>query len=210
MKGMAVAVYDEQTLNSLTDSELVLLAQQNNTPAMEIILSRYKPWVCSLSSKFYMQGYDKEDIIQEGMIGLFKAIIDYKKGKSSFKSFAGLCITRKIISALKSSKRQKHIPLNSSISLDSEDIINPDGFIADTTSDEKKLNPESIIIGKENLEYYESVIKETLSTLEQNVLKYHMQGLSYKDIAQLLSKDIKAVDNAVQRIKKKLISIADL
>lgn len=203
-------MYDEQTLTALNDAELVLLAQQNNTSAMEIILSRYKPWVCSLSSKFYMQGYDKDDIIQEGMIGLFKAIIDFKKGKASFRSFAGLCITRKIISALKSSKRQKHIPLNSSISLDNEEITNPDGLLADTASDEKKLNPEAIIIDKENLEYYESLIKEKLSSLEQKVLRYHIQGLSYRDIAQLLQKDVKAVDNAVQRIKKKLISIADL
>lgn len=202
-------MYDEQTLTALEDAELVLLAQNNNTSAMEVILSRYKPWVCSLSSKFYMQGYDKEDIIQEGMIGLFKAIIDYKKGRASFKSFAGMCITRKIISALKSSKRQKHIPLNSSLSLDNEDITNPDGLIADTTSDEKKLNPELIVIDKENLEYYESLIKENLSPLEQRVLNYHIQGLSYKDIAQLLEKDVKSVDNAVQRIKKKLISIAE-
>lgn len=203
-------MYDEQTLTALNDAELVLLAQQNNTSAMEIILSRYKPWVCSLSSKFYMQGYDKDDIIQEGMIGLFKAIIDFKKGKASFKSFAGLCITRKIISALKSSKRQKHIPLNSSLSLDNEEITNPDGLLADTASDEKKLNPEAIMIDKENLEYYEALIKEKLSSLEQKVLKYHIQGLSYRDIAKLLQKDVKAVDNAVQRIKKKLISIADL
>ncbi len=199
----------EQVIDNLSDENTVTLAQAGNSQAMEQIIARYKPLVQSTSSKFYMNGLDNDDIIQEGMIGLYRAIIDYKPGKSAFKTFAVLCITRRIISVLKATKRQKHIPLNSSLSLDNELYQNSDNFLIDLIEDTHKKNPESIIISEENLKQYKKIISNTLSALEYKVFTYHLHGHSYSDIAKIINKDIKSVDNAIQRIKKKLLCIVD-
>ena len=197
---------DRENISSLNDEDVVLLAQDGNKYATENIILRYKNSVYAISSGYYMNGFDKEDIIQEGMIGLYRAIINYKPGKASFKTFAVLCITRKIVSVLKSAKRHKHIPLNSSLSLDNELFTDNEIQFINYFHELEKNNPEEIIISKENLLLYEEKIKNTLSKLELNVLSLHISGHTYKQISQLLNKDVKSVDNAVQRIKKKLQS----
>ena len=195
------SVYD---LSGLSDEQIVLCAQSQDKRATEYIIMRYKNIVYKIASKFFMQGFDRDDIVQEGMIGLYNAILDFKDGKTSFKSFCTLCISRRIISLLKSSERRKNIPLNTALSLDSS--INDDSgmqFIQ-MLEDNKTKNPEAIIIGRENLLHYEKETKKLLSPFELEVWSYHMSGMSYKDIAVTLSKNTKSIDNAIQRIRKKL------
>ncbi len=185
------------SINSLSEEELVKSAQLGDSSAEEAIINRYKNYVGYFSSKYYMSGMEKDDIYQEGMIGLYNAIKDYKINEKSFKNFAILCISRKIISLLKSTKRKKHIPLNTSLSLDA--IISDEEIIA-----KDEHNPETIFISNETLNSYEEKIKNTLSELEINVLKCYLAGMSYLDISNKLNITKKAVDNAIQRIKKKL------
>ena len=196
-------------LCALNENETLTLAQSGNQQAIEQIMAQYKGMVNSLASKFYMSGLDNEDIIQEGMIGLYNAILNYKPAKSGFRSFAGLCISRKIISALKSTKRQKHIPLNSSLSLDNEIYENSDSHMIDFIESPKKSNPEEIIISNENIERFLKLIPKALTKLELDVFNLYIEGFSYKDIGKFLNKDTQAVDKAVWRIKKKLGGIID-
>ena len=153
-----------------------------------------------------MIGGDKEDIIQEGMIGLFKAIRDFKDDKLvSFKSFAEICVTRQMITAIKTATRQKHMPLNSYISLN-KPIFEEDGerTLLDTINHETTSDPEQLFIGKEELMNIEGKINEVLSPFELEVLYAYLQGISYQEIARVLNKEVKSVDNALQRIKKKI------
>ncbi len=192
------------SINSLSDEEIVLLAQNGNTLAEEVIINRYKGYVGYCSSKYYMSGMEKDDIFQEGMIGLYNAIKDYKHSLKSFKNFAILCISRKIISLLKASNRQKHIPLNTSLSLDAITFNDNYNKMDDSLISNDSHNPESIYINNETLTSYEQRIKETLSELELKVFECYLSGMSYYDISQHLNINKKSVDNAVQRIKKKL------
>ena len=192
------------SINFLSDEELVKSAQHGDSVAEETLINRYKNYVGYFSSKYYMSGMEKDDIFQEGMIGLYNAIKDYKIEEKSFKNFAILCISRKIISLLKSTKRKKHIPLNTSLSLDS--IISDEkyGAITEEIIAKDEHNPETIFISNETLNSYEEKIKNVLSELEMKVFECYLAGMSYLDISIKLNITKKAVDNAVQRIKKKL------
>ena len=196
-----------KSISSLSDEEIVLLAQNGNTLAEEEIINRYKGYVGYSSSKYYMSGMEKDDIYQEGMIGLYNAIKDYNHSQKSFKNFAILCISRKIISLLKASNRQKHIPLNSSLSLDVITFDDKYNKMVENLVSYDEHNPESIYINNETLTSYEQKIRKTLSELELKVFEHYMAGMSYLDISQHLNVNKKAVDNAVQRIKKKLESV---
>lgn len=195
------------SISSLSDEEIVLLAQNGNTLAEEVLINRYKGYVGYCSSKYYMSGMEKDDIFQEGMIGLYNAIKDYNHSQKSFKNFAILCISRKIISLLKAANRQKHIPLNTSLSLDAITFNDNYNKMDDSLISNDTHNPESIYINNETISSYEQRIKETLSELELKVFECYLSGMSYHDISQNLNINKKSVDNAVQRIKKKLEAV---
>ncbi len=200
-----------ESFDNMTDEMLVSLAQDGNEGALDFILHKFRPLVARKSNSYFLAGADKDDIIQEGMIGLFKAVRDYKPDKdAAFRSFAELCVTRQIISAVKSASRLKHSPLNSYISLDKpcfED--NDDSTLLDIVASGVSGNPEDIIIGKENMERVEIKMEEVLSRFECEVLSLYLTGKSYSEISVILKKDSKSVDNALQRIKKKFEKFSD-
>ena len=193
-------------LLNLSDDELIVLSKNGNGYATEILLERYRNFVRSRSRTYFLIGADKEDIIQEGMIGLYKAIRDYKpEAQASFKSFAELCITRQIITAIKTATRQKHLPLNSYISLN-KPVYGDESerILLDTVIERKRLDPEEIMIDKERFSSIEEKLSQILSKLEWNVLLKYLEGNSYVDIARKIGKSEKSIDNALQRIKKKI------
>jgi len=155
---------------------------------------------------YFLIGADKEDIVQEGMIGLYKAIRDFKEDKlSSFKAFAELCITRQIITAIKTATRQKHIPLNSYVSLDKPIYDEEsDRTLMDVISGAKILDPEELLINREKLNNIEEKVMELLSDLERKVLALYLDGRSYQEISDELDRHVKSIDNALQRVKRKL------
>ncbi len=190
----------------LTDEEIVQLCHNGDSMAEEFLLNKYKNFVRSKARSYFLIGADHEDIVQEGMIGLYKAIRDFKQEKlSSFRAFAELCITRQIITAIKTATRQKHIPLNSYVSLnkplydEESDRTLLDILMEGTTS-----NPEEMIINQENLGTIHQKINEVLSGLEQEVLTAYLDGKSYQEIAEALGRHVKSIDNALQRVKRKL------
>ncbi|MBR0387796.1 MAG: RNA polymerase sporulation sigma factor SigH [Clostridia bacterium] len=190
----------------LTDEEVVEMSHQGEPLAEDYLLDKYKNFVRAKARSYFLIGADHEDIVQEGMIGLYKAIRDYRPEKlSSFRAFAELCITRQIITAIKTATRQKHIPLNSYISLnkplyDEES----DRTLMDVIMEGKVSNPEEIIINREDLTNINEKIKEVLSGLEQEVLSAYLDGKSYQEIAESLGRHVKSIDNALQRVKRKL------
>lgn len=202
---------NSQSFDSMTDEEVVLIAQQDNQDALDFILHKFRPQVARKANSYFLAGADKDDIIQEGMIGLFKAVRDYRTDKdASFRSFAELCITRQIISAVKSASRLKHSPLNSYISLDKPiQDENYDATLLDIIAAGQAANPEDIIIGRENMEQVEIKMEEVLSRFECEVLSLYLTGKSYSSIASILKKDPKSIDNALQRIKKKFEKFSD-
>ncbi len=185
----------------LKDEELVLHAKQDNALAIEVLVNRYKSFVMMRSKTYFLCGADRDDVIQEGMIGLFKAIRSFKAERGvSFKTFAELCITRQIISAVKTSTRQKHAPLNTYVSLDrGEGSVNLERDAFKSGND-----PEQIMIEKENMVGIEGQIDKALSRFEARVLMHYLNGMSYGKIAVYMGKDPKSIDNALQRIKRKL------
>ena len=191
---------------ALTDEEVVSLCRQGDSFAEEYLLNKYKNFVRSRARSYFLIGADHEDIVQEGMIGLYKAIRDFKPEKlSSFRAFAELCITRQIITAIKTATRQKHIPLNSYISLnrpiyDEES----DRTLLDIIIEGSTGNPEEMIINQENVGTIHQKMNEVLSGLEQEVLSAYLDGKSYQEIAELLDRPVKSIDNALQRVKRKL------
>jgi RNA polymerase sporulation-specific sigma factor len=189
-----------------TDNELILAAQSGDQDALEEILMRYKPLVHKKSQPYYMAGGDDDDIVQEGLIGLYTAVMDFNKEKFPlFNIFAGVCIERRIISAVKKASRQKHIPLNSYISLSNRVFNDDDGaYVEDVIDNGMGENPEKILIERETVSGLEGIISQALSEFEMRVLLCHINGMSYKEAAGVLNKDIKSIDNAMQRIKKKL------
>ncbi|MBE7054202.1 MAG: RNA polymerase sporulation sigma factor SigH [Ruminococcaceae bacterium] len=195
--------------NDITDEELVNIAQNGNDYATELIIGKYKNLVKAKSRTYFLIGADKEDIVQEGMIGLFKAIRDFKDNKQcSFKAFAEMCVTRQIITAIKTATRQKHIPLNSYISLNKPMYDEEsEHTLLDTIVENKKFDPEEIMITKESFSSIEEKMNDSLSKLEWNVLSLYLEGKSYNEIATLLNKCEKSIDNALQRIKKKVSKI---
>lgn len=188
------------------DEEIVLEAKKRNPKAEEYLINKYKNFVKAKAKSYFLVGADKEDIYQEGMIGLYKAIRDYKQDKlSSFKVFAELCITRQIITAIKTATRQKHIPLNTYISLN-KPIYDEDSdrTLLDVISGIRVTDPEELIISREEINHIENEIGEVLSDLELEVLVSYLNGKSYQEIACDLDRHAKSIDNALQRVKRKL------
>lgn len=189
-----------------SDEENVFCCQSGDSLAEEFILRKYKNFVRSKARSYFLIGADHEDIVQEGMIGLYKAIRDFKPDKlSSFRAFAELCVTRQIITAIKTATRQKHIPLNSYISLnkplyDEES----DRTLLDVIIEGGVSNPEDVIINREEMNMIHSKINDVLSSLEQEVLNQYLDGMSYQEIAENLGRHVKSIDNALQRVKRKL------
>ncbi len=194
------------TYDMMEDEEIIEEAKNGNPMALEYLIKKYKNFVRAKARSYFLIGADKEDIIQEGMIGLYKAIRDYKEDKlSSFKAFAELCITRQIITAIKTATRQKHIPLNSYVSLNKPIYDEEsDRTLLDVLSGVKITDPEELIISREELRHIESKIGEILSDLEWEVLMSYLQGKSYQEIAVDLDRHVKSIDNALQRVKRKL------
>ncbi len=190
----------------LTDEAIVEIARDGDTAALEYLIRKYKNFVRAKARSYFLIGGDREDIVQEGMIGLYKAIRDYRSDRlASFRAFAELCVTRQIITAIKTATRQKHIPLNSYISLN-KPIYDEDSdrTLLDVIAGHKITDPEELIISREELAHIEKKIGEILSDLEWDVLTLYLQGRSYQDIAYHLDRHVKSIDNALQRVKRKL------
>ncbi|HIT73646.1 RNA polymerase factor sigma-70 [Tyzzerella sp. An114] len=191
---------------NMHDEDVIDLIKSGDTDAQEYIFGKYKNVVKMKSRAYFLIGADSEDIIQEGMIGLYKAIRDFQKDKNaSFKVFAELCINRQIITAIKTATRQKHMPLNSYVSLN-KSAFNDDSeeTYMDILKTVDEMNPEALLIGQENKDYIESNIGKILSDFERKVLGYYLQGKSYFEISKISGKPEKSVDNALQRVKKKI------
>ncbi|MGB9638863.1 MAG: RNA polymerase sporulation sigma factor SigH [bacterium] len=195
-----------ESLDDLKDIELVMLAKKGNAKAISILINKYKNFVRSRSKSYFIVGADKEDIVQEGLIGLFKAIRDFNPDKkTSFRAFAELCIMRQIITAIKTATRQKHLPLNSYVSLN-KPIFEDNGerVMADVIASTRTCNPEEIYVALELTKSIKEKMKKYLSALESKVLAEYLKGLSYYEVAKNIGKHIKSVDNALQRIKRKI------
>ena len=194
------------------DEEIVIEAKNGNNRAQEYLISKYENFVKAKAKSYFLIGADKEDIYQEGMIGLYKAIRDFNPEKlTSFKAFAELCVTRQIITAIKTATRQKHIPLNTYISLN-KPIYEEESerTLLDVLSGIKISNPEELMISKEQMDYMEKKIEKVLSGLELEVLTSYLDGKSYQEIACDLERHSKSIDNALQRVKRKLEKCLDL
>ncbi|MDI6709800.1 MAG: RNA polymerase sporulation sigma factor SigH [Thermoanaerobacterales bacterium] len=191
---------------ALNDEDIVGFAREGDTEALEFLINKYRHFVRAKARSYFLIGADREDIIQEGMIGLYKAIRDFRLDKlSSFRAFAELCITRQIITAIKTATRQKHIPLNSYISLN-KPIYDEDSdrTLLDIISGSKVTDPEELVISREEFDDIEGKIGELLSSLEWKVLMSYLEGKSYQEIAEDLQRHVKSIDNALQRVKRKL------
>ena len=201
-----------QGFESMTDEEVVALAQQDGEDAaLEYLLNKYKNFVRAKARSYFLIGADHEDIVQEGMIGLYKAIRDYREDRlSSFRAFAELCVTRQIITAIKTATRQKHIPLNSYVSLN-RPIFEEDSdrTLLDVITEETPSNPEEMLIYREDLSVIEGRIGSLLSDLEKQVLVRYVEGKSYVEISAEMNRHVKSIDNALQRIKRKLQKYLD-
>lgn len=194
------------------DEEIVAQAKSGNNRAQEYLISKYENFVKAKAKSYFLIGADKEDIYQEGMIGLYKAIRDFNPDKStSFKSFAEICVIRQIITAIKTATRQKHIPLNTYISLN-KPIYEEESerTLLDVLAGLKISDPEELMISKEQMDYIEEKISTVLSGLELEVLTSYLDGKSYQEIAIDLERHSKSIDNALQRVKRKLEKCLDL
>ena len=191
----------------MTDEELISRLRGGDQGVMDFIMVKYKSMVRKKARAMYLLGGENEDLIQEGMIGLIKAVRDFKEEQgASFQSFAELCVSRQMYSAIEASKRKKHFPLNSYISLYEESEVQKNGRkmpLIDTIEPEQETNPEALYFGKEYTEAFVEQLKEKLSPMENRVLSIHLQGTDYRQIAELLGKSPKSIDNALQRIKGK-------
>ena len=192
--------------DALSDEKLVELSSNGDELATECILARYKNLVRSRARMYFLAGADREDLIQEGMIGLFKAIRDFdEKRPASFSGFAELCIKRQIITAVKTATRQKHMPLNSYVSLNNPVYGNDtEGYLADVLPGGAESDPEHLFISRENTELLNERMEEVLSNLEKMVVALYLEGKSYQKISKILDKPTKSIDNALQRVKKKM------
>lgn len=194
----------------MTDEDVVSLAHNGDGDALVYLLNKYKNFVRSKARSYFLIGADHEDIVQEGMIGLYKSIRDFQPSRlASFRSFAELCVKRQIITAIKAATRQKHVPLNSYVSLNKP--------LYDEESDRTLLdviegrvtNPEELYISKEDLKNIHAQMDELLSDLERQVLEAFIDGKSYQEIAEMLGRHVKSIDNALQRVKRKLNKFID-
>ncbi|TCS94220.1 RNA polymerase sigma-30 (SigH) subunit [Hazenella coriacea] len=190
---------------TLADEELVCGVRVGDHEALEYLINKYKNFVRAKARSYFLIGADHEDIVQEGMIGLYKAIRDFRGDKlASFKAFAELCITRQIITAIKTATRQKHIPLNSYVSLDKPTYDEDSDRTLHDKLSVARSNPEEIYINQEEIGDIEEKISQILSDLEKRVLMLYLDGSSYQEIAVKLDRHVKSIDNALQRVKRKL------
>ena len=195
---------NQVTYEKLSDEQVVLLAQAGDEAAMEYIVAKYAVFVRLRSGPYFLAGADKDDLVQEGLIGLYKAVKSFDaEKKANFKTFAEVCVVRQMITAVKTSTRKKNHPLNHYVSIHTPSDGSYEEGAYDSFEDVKNTNPESIMIEKEDAERTASAIGALLSDFEYQVLMLYLSGKSYKQIAQYLNKDPKAVDNALCRIKKK-------
>ncbi|WP_235788527.1 MULTISPECIES: RNA polymerase sporulation sigma factor SigH [Salipaludibacillus] len=215
--GIAVALNLIETglqdkFRQLDDESLVQYVREGDSGALEYLINKYKNFVRAKARSYFLIGADHEDIVQEGMIGLFKAIRDFKGDKlSSFKAFAELCITRQIITAIKTATRQKHIPLNSYVSLDKPIYDEEsDRTLLDVICGSKLSDPEELLINQEEFDDIEDKMGEILSDLERKVLMHYLDGRSYQEISADLNRHVKSIDNALQRVKRKLERYVEL
>ncbi|MGL6015586.1 MAG: RNA polymerase sporulation sigma factor SigH [Selenomonadaceae bacterium] len=207
---MSAEIQNEELVNdleNLTDEEVIAEIKENrDTIALDYMINKYRNFVRAKARSYFLIGADREDIIQEGMIGLYKAIRDFRNDKlSSFRAFAELCVTRQIITAIKTATRQKHIPLNSYVSLN-KPIYDEDSdrTLLDVLSGSKVSDPEELVISREEFLDIESKMEQILSDLEWKVLMSYLDGKSYQEIAVDLDRHVKSIDNALQRVKRKL------
>lgn len=198
----------------VADEQLIRRLREGEAAITDYIINKYKYLVKMKAAEMYLLGGERDDLIQEGMIGLFKAIRDYDvTQETSFYSFAELCISRQLYTAIKNSQRQKHIPLNTYVSLydNDEDYVAVGSHkplpLIDTIQTEKVSNPEELFLDKEFFLLVREKLEKSLSTLESRVLRLHLQGENYRSIAKLLDKSPKSIDNALQRIKQKVFDI---
>lgn len=202
--------FSNNNFSQIKDEDLIEMIKSGDKLALEHLINRYKNLVNIKVSKYYMIGAEKEDIMQEGLIGLYKAIKSYQPDKqNSFKSFASICIERQLITAIKTSNRQKHMPLNSYISLNKDAYENDDDTCNTNLMEILNSNivedPLDMLTKKEYYQIVENTIDKSLSDFEKKVLNCYMQGESYVQIAQKLDTPVKSIDNAIQRIRKKAI-----
>ena len=194
-----------------TDEELIDRLRRGEDLIMDYICDKYKNLVRSKAKSMFILGADNDDLIQEGMIGLFKAVRDYDMGRdASFFTFAELCISRQMYTAVQAAKRQKHLPLNTYVSLDSGSMNQEDreeSTLAELIADRAELSPEELVLDKERVAYLEKTIETELSDFEKQVLDLYMTGMSYSQIAKVLGREEKATDNALQRLKSKIKKI---
>jgi len=193
-------------LEERADEDLVEAVRAGDNEALEYLIHKYRNFVRAKARSYFLIGADREDIVQEGMIGLYKSIRDFREDKlTSFKAFAELCITRQIITAIKTATRQKHIPLNSYVSLD-KPIYDEDSdrTLLDVLCGARVTDPEELVINQEEFDDIEIKMSELLSDLERKVLMLYLDGRSYQEIAVDLDRHVKSIDNALQRVKRKL------
>jgi len=197
---------DAVSLEFMPEEDIVESAKQGSTYALEYLMNKYRSFVRAKAKSYFLVGADRDDITQEGMIGLYKAIRDFRSDKlSSFRAFAELCITRQIITAIKTATRQKHIPLNSYVSLNKPIYDEEsDRTLLDVLSGSKITDPEELMIHQEEFRDIESRMGELLSGLECQVLRFYLDGKSYQEIAEDLDRHVKSIDNALQRVKRKV------
>ena len=197
----------KRALLEFSDEELVEMARDGSEVAIETLLNRYRHYARAKARSYFLAGADREDIVQEGMIGLFKAVRDFRADRNAaFRAFAELCITRQIITAIKTAARQKHIPLNSYISLNKQAAPDDeDGrSLGEVLTGNEMLDPAELIISAEEIANIKESMGRLLSELETEVLRLYMDGKSYQEIGDLLGRHVKSIDNALQRIKRKL------
>ncbi|KMY61427.1 RNA polymerase factor sigma-70 [Geobacillus stearothermophilus] len=204
--GECLKVDKPKDYKHLEDEQLVTLVHEGDGEALDFLIHKYQNFVRAKARSYFLVGADREDIVQEGMIGLYKAVRDFKGDKlSSFKAFAELCITRQMITAIKTATRQKHIPLNSYVSLDKPIYDDEsDRTLMDVLSGTQVTDPEELIVNREEVDDIELKMAELLSDLERKVLALYLDGRSYQEISEELNRHVKSIDNALQRVKRKL------
>ena len=204
---MVMSCRETSVPTSVNDEELVRRARTGNLRATEQLLAKYRPLVENKARTYFLLGADHDDVVQEGMIGLFKAIRDFRDDRlAHFRAFADLCVTRQIVTAVKMATRQKHVPLNAYVSLhySTENDLDADTTLLECLADDQANTPESRLFQQREMNGQLDAIRQMLSTLEQQVLECYLQGKTYREMAVELSCLPKAVDNALQRVKRKI------
>lgn len=200
---------DTVSYTEMNDTQLIRRFRQGETSVMDYLLEKYKNLVRKKANALFLLGGDSEDLIQEGMIGLFKAIRDYDEQEGSFYSFAELCVNRQLYTAIEAAARKKHRPLNSYVSL-SDEGTEEEGASFPGVLAANDLNPEQMVIDRESMEDALERIRASLSRMEEKVFTYYLEGMNYRQIAAKMGKSEKSVDNSLQRIKQKTQKLLNL